>query len=386
MRIGAIAVSPTTRDYRRYLYAVDQGNGTLMVYDITDPALSPPHRRSALTPSSIRSCRKTGSRFPRRWPPSASFSTIGPSCRRGRTETVKPRSNPRVLGPPLQPQSERASRRRDVREISARTTEWIRPLPFSRSGTVSTVQGFPERLRGIFGFATLASGQVFAIDVDDWDAPCRRPDPMTTDPTPLRPPNVEGYGMTGLLDLPEPAAGAPDAATYLDPYHAPYSYQTSLPESPAVTQEAFFPVSAPNRIRSSSLLRNDPTSGNHLPNVVGIPQLFDSLGSPVSAAGMSAPEMLPTALPPGFVDPTYDLNPTEADPLLQTAVELPGNPQTPAPATFPSAAAVPGVRLTFDDPTVAITQNWSVTYEGVLPSSPQAVAADIDTPDGYRRR
>ena len=41
---GALAISPPTRDFKRYLYAVDASdgqNGSVMVFDITDPVASP---------------------------------------------------------------------------------------------------------------------------------------------------------------------------------------------------------------------------------------------------------------------------------------------------------------------------------------------------------
>ena len=53
-------------------------------------------------------------------------------------------------------------------------------LAIESEGVVSEVTGFPYRLRGVFGFATLSNGLVVTIDVDDWDAPCRRPEPMAT--------------------------------------------------------------------------------------------------------------------------------------------------------------------------------------------------------------
>ena len=41
LRTGGLALSPPTRDYRRYLYAIDHSGGSLMVFDVTD--LSSPH-------------------------------------------------------------------------------------------------------------------------------------------------------------------------------------------------------------------------------------------------------------------------------------------------------------------------------------------------------
>ncbi len=230
-----------------------------------------------------------------------------------------------------------------------------------------TVENFPTRLRGVFAFATLSNGTVVTIDVDDWDAPCRRPDPM-----------VEGQ-ITGSLDVPQPDAGeGPDGGLDLDPYHTPTAYQqgqgNSLSESPPVTLEQFFPVSAPHRMRSSVLVRNDPTSGVHIPNLVGTPQLTDLNGTPVATSGLAGianPLLLPTVLQPGFTDPTDVQNPTEPNPALRMAAFADA-------ATFPDpqTAPTPGVRLSFEDPTVTQNQDWTVTYEGVLPSSP-GIFADI---------
>ena len=182
-------------------------------------------------------------------------------------------------------------------------------------------------------------------------------------------------GLTGSLDIPEPAAGG-DASTFLDPYHAPLTYQStpSLNESAAVTLEPFFPVSAPNRIRSGVLVRDDPTTGVHVPTIAQTPQLQDVNGTPVATGTGSAnkPLLLPTALDPGFIDPSQIQNPTEPNPNNRTSLAKVG--------TFPSAKdpPSPGVRLSFDDPTVQQGQDWTVTYEGVLPGT-NGIVADISS-------
>ncbi len=137
-------------------------------------------------------------------------------------------------------------------------------------------------------------------------------------------------------------------------------------------------MSAPNRVRSSVLLRNDPTSGNHLPQVVQPPLLTDLNGTPVATsgkAGAAQPLILPTALESGFIDPTIVANPSEPDPRLRTLI--PGTADagtTPDPPSSPP----PGVRLAFDDPTVQQSQDWTVTYEGALPSS-SGIVANIES-------
>jgi len=366
--VGAIAISPTTRDYRRYLYAVDQGNGSLMVFDVTDPG-SPPR-----TPLQRPHAELNPLEPPDRLTFAAPVATVGfvqhdwPFIPPGPNGTTNPDQIHAYTGLLCNPNPNAHPDAGAFLDLGAYYRA-DQALVIEPTGTVSTVQGFPYRLRGIFGFATLSNGQAVAIDVDDWDAPCRRPEPMAL--TGTDPASWPSNGMTGLLDIPQPAA---TSSADLDPYHAPNTYNSNIPESPAVTQEEFFPVSAPHRIRSQYLLRNDPASGNHIPYLLGLPELFDAVGAPISGSGTQPPLILPTVLPPGFIDPTLIANPTEANPMEQTKL--------PAPATVPSGKAAAGVRLSFDDPTVATNQDWTVTYEGALPLG-QTNPADIETTDGY---
>src|SRR5262249_25601613 len=39
--VGQLAVSPPTREYKRFLYAIDRVDGSLMVFDVTDPVNGP---------------------------------------------------------------------------------------------------------------------------------------------------------------------------------------------------------------------------------------------------------------------------------------------------------------------------------------------------------
>jgi hypothetical protein len=272
--------------------------------------------------------------------------------------------------------------------------------------TNATADFFPGRLRGVFAFATLSTGTIVAIDVDDWDAPCRRPDPMATmtvddpaDQMPYNPATNSLFGQTGALDISQPA---PTGADDFSPYHAPITYSSAISESSAVTQEAFFPVSAPNRPRSGSLLLNDPLSGNHMPNVQGAPQLFNLNGSTLPT-GTSSPLILATALPSGWYDPSFVSNPAEPNPAnrlltsdLVSAAREHNSDLVPGPAgdagtiavadagTGASSAVVSGssVRISLDDPTVHQDQDWTVTYEGQLPSV-SGISGVLSSTDGY---
>jgi len=62
------------------------------------------------------------------------------------------------------------------------------------------------------------------------------------------------------------------------------------PTTSGVTLEAFFPVSAPHRVRSSLLLAQSGGGGVVLPALSGQPQLFDVNGAPLSvSAGIGQP-------------------------------------------------------------------------------------------------
>ncbi len=367
LRSGGMALSPPTRDYKRYLYAIDDPGGSLMVFDVTDlssphvPMQRPHQELNPLAPADrltfaapVAAVAFVQHDWPVQIPGDTVHAFQGLLCNPNQNAHPNPTSFI-DLG---------AYYRADQAGV-------IQPL--------GTVEGFPYRLRGIFAFATLTNGTMVTIDVDDWDAPCRRPDPMSAGPI-TQAGTVYDGGLTGSLDIPQSDAGAaPDSSTFLDPYHAPITYQGIISESAAVTLEPFFPVSAPNRIRSGFLLRNDPTAGVHVPTIAQPPELQDLNGTPVttlSQPGTLRPLLLPTTLDPGFIDPSQIQNPTEPDPNARTSF--------PTVVTFPAAKnpPEPGVRLSFDDPTVQQGQDWTVAYEGVLPSS-NGIVADITTTNGF---
>ncbi len=360
IRVGALAISPATRDYKRYLYAVDESEGTVMVYDVTDPSTSPhvplqrPH--AELNPFVE----------PDRLAFSAPVATVTfvehDWLLESQVDTQHYYSgilcNPNPNAHPS-------------------TTSFLAKGAYYRvdqAGTIQnsgTVENFPSRLRGVFGFVTLSNGAIVPIDVDDWDAPCRRPDPMGTGKvTDSQMTTFDLAFQTGELDQPQQP---PTSAAPFDEYHVPLAYNSALSEVQAVTEEAFFPVSAPHRIRSGVLLENDPNGGNNMPQVVTTPILVDQNGSPVQvgAGATTAPLLVQTPLPSGWVDPSIFSNPTEPDPDHRM---LSGNGQ--------DGGAVPAIRVSFDDPTAQINQSWTVTYEGplVAPVGP----IELDTTDGYQ--
>ena len=377
--VGGLALSPTTRDYKRYLYAIDTSGGSLMVFDVTDPIPAPftpplerphPELNPFVAPDRIAFAAPVAavSFAYDEWPVPPQGDAAAPALT-GLLCNPSPNARPGPDG--------------SAPGNGAATGSFYcadQAVVIDPDGTL--VQGFPSRLRGWFGVAVLTNGTAEVIDLDDWDAPCRRPDPMTA------------TTRIGALDLPESMATGP---TDLDPYHVPTAWPAGLDPSAtvsAVTQEPFYPVSAPNRPRSGFLLRNDPTSGIHIPYVLSEPLLTDSNGAPLSSADPNEPVMLATVLASGFVDPSTYTSPIDphdnylgtpavsADAGVSTSDA--GDAGMALASTEPgSTGTVPGVRVSFDDPTAHIDQEWWVTYEGALPTASPLVA-NIFSTSGYQ--
>lgn len=368
--VGGLALSPTTRDYKRYLYAIDSSDGSLIVFDVTDPIPAP------FTPPLARPHAELNPFVPRdRIAFAAPVAAVSFAYNEWPIPLQGDAAAPSPTGLLCNPNPNARTADGGPGSGAAAGSSYCADQAVIISPQGSLVQGFPQRLRGWFGFAVLTNGNVEVIDLDDWDAPCRRPDPMT--PTTL----------TGVLDFPQSEAGLGD----LDPYHVPFAWPVGVAPNAtlsAVTQEPFYPVSAPNRPRSNFLLRNDPTSGIHVPYVLSEPLLSDSKGAPLSA-DTTEPVILPTVLPPGFVDPSTYTSPIDphddyfgSTVIADAAVTESdaGDAGTALASIEPgSPDTLPNVRVSFDDPTAHIDQDWWVTYEGALPTTSPLVANIFST-------
>jgi hypothetical protein len=322
--IRALAVSPTTREYKRYLYAVDRQEGSLAVFDITDPQ----------TAERLPMRRPHPELNPFQPPDRIAFSAPVVAVTFARHDYPIERINAVALANP--PSGLLCNPNPSARLDPALGESAADYGVFYRAGSESAdVPLGPQRLRGIFAFATLSDGKVVTIDVDDWDAPCRRPEL-------LRGASPDGLASTPLLAVAQPSLGEGD----LDPYHAPTA------ASGSVTGEVFFPVSAPHRPRSAFFLRDDAQSGRHTPFLQAAPSL--------SALGDVAPAL---------VGPGSEFSPK----LRPTAATRGGSPDGTKDV---------GVRFSLDTPEVHFSQDWSVTYEGALPGF-EGLPANLSTTDRY---
>jgi hypothetical protein len=399
--VGRLAVSPPTREFKRFLYAIDRDDGSLMVFDVTDMArgLAPrvPMRRPHPEINPFQPSDRIGFSVPvtgvtfvhNDWPLLRDNDVPLTAAKTGLLCNPNPNANADPDRGIEQPFRDPGAYYRG-NEPPGGGLEIL--APYGQLG--------PFRLRGIFAFVTLASGQLAIVDVDDWDAPCRRPDPMgirggnagteldaNGSPSPIVPPlfsAVEGGQRTRGVNDVAPLMPSPSSRDDLDPYHAPAAFYplTSTSFTTGVSNEAFFPVSAPHRPRSLYMLRRDPTTGIHVPYLPALPVLR-SAGSPINTVGPNGlrnPIMLPTysALP----DPGQVTTPTEANPRSRA---LARDQSVLDEAHLPIESSTADVRFSWEDPLVHVDQDWTVTFEGPLPGFDKLAATiapiDVATAD-----
>jgi len=124
----------------------------------------------------------------------------------------------------------------------------------------------PINLRGMFGFAMLANGQIAVIDADDFDKPCRRP-------------------VTSNMSDVEDIHGCKN-----DDISTPYKQADG---TPTVTGESSCHVVEPHRPRSALLSISSSSNGLRAPSLRTFPQ-FSTPGSAVPV--VNQPRMMATDL------------------------------------------------------------------------------------------
>lgn len=296
LSVRDIAVSPPTRELKRYLYAVEAAQGSLLVYDVTDKASS--YRKPLVRPHAELQPFQPADRI--------QFSAAVNAVTFARHDV------------PLS----------GVGTVSGALCNPSQSEGYVESSSQATPVLGPKRLRGVFGFVALANGQIVVLDVDDWDAPCRRPANLSEEPR--------------ASSISEPQIAQPG-----DPYGVPLL--ASADEAARVSREGFFPISAPHRMRSAFMLRNenDSEGGDRIPKAPGGFTLSRG-NSPLDTLGPNA----------------------ELTPLLQPTAATFADPAGTVITTTNAAGAtvrVPGVRFAFEVPDVHVDQDWAISYEGALP-------------------
>ena len=265
--VGKIAVSPTTRDFKRFLYAVDQTEGDIMVFDVTDPATSPhvPLTRPHLEINPFQPPDRVLFNAPvaalsfvvHDWPLTEKVTATGETSLYTAETGLLCNPNPAVDPSPAQ-QANNHGFTADQGPFSDDGAYYR-----NNAGNQAATLG-PLRLRGVFAFVTLSDGNVVTVDVDDWDAPCRRPDPMSVHGFNPDPADASAPHYPTDPNLVFPSAGsrrapgrplqliAPPTVPRFQQPDRPVPRAVLVPDvrpSTPVSTEWFFPVSAPHRMR-----------------------------------------------------------------------------------------------------------------------------------------
>lgn len=314
-----VAVSPLTLDLKRYLYAIDQIDGSIMVYDVSDDSTS------ALPLSR----------------PNPALNPFQP------TDRIRLGAPPRDLIV-VQHQND------EIDEVTGSTVP-VRcdPDPNATGPGVEyrTSSGFdsgagPQKLRGVFTFAVLESGDIVVVDVDDYDAPCRGP----VDEHPL-------FGCQEPLGM-------------------------GLETSGEYTCNAV----APHQPRSNGYLLQADGIADNQPGITQYPALFDADGALLqleAAEGEELPANTPRmrATVPNGEPPSFGLVVGSALEALDPASGLlvgGGGNIDPTEHTLVMNLADPRAHI--------LNQGWTVTYEGAIPGFQDRFGALVETAGGYELR
>jgi len=305
----SIAVSPLTSDKKRFVYAVDyKANGSLMVFDVSSGSTE---RRPLVRPDLLHT--------PYEQPDRIAFASPVESL------TFATHDYPLGAIPPngVVPRGVKC----DPTVSDATNPAYAYRPP---DGFVGLGAG-PSRLRGTFAFAALSNGHLAVVDVDDFDAACRRPAASDDD----------ALGCAGtIIDL--------DATHTL----------------PSASTEASCKVVEPHRPRSSQYFVNS-TAGQHAPALQGFPLLYDKEGT-VLTTDPARPE---SAQRPKLLGPSLA---GKSAPTRALMAGVAGSDAVPEDGTNvltsdPTKARNNWVAFDLREPRSQYAQTWFVTYEGVIP-------------------
>jgi hypothetical protein len=182
-----VAVGPLTLDLKKYLYAVDVEDGSTMVFDVSDSGGSPlPLERENAVLNPFQPVDRIRFGAAPRDVVVVQHQNDEVDDDTGSTLPVRCDPDPTSNGP----------------GTAYRTSEAY------DSGAA------PGKLRGVFSFSMLQSGDMVVIDVDDYDAPCRGPIDETT-LAGCVPPLAEDLARSGEFTCNVVQPHQPRAATFL---------------------------------------------------------------------------------------------------------------------------------------------------------------------------
>ncbi len=305
-----VAVSPTTPSGARYLYAVDDTDGSLITYDIGEQSSS---RAPLLRPHAPLMPREPADRL-------QFASPVRDLAIFARDVAIPdPESGVAILDTACAP------------EPSAEP-----PASLYRTSEDYSTGARPGKLRGVFVAAALANGDVAFVDIEDLDDACRRP--VLANPSAV--PNQYG------------CANDPDVGTFQD--------KSGLP---TVSAELSCNIVSSNELRSGSFFISNGDVGVRAPSLRYFPRLINRdglLASGAEDAERVRPLMLGVPFTTAAEEPPAELR---VGSRVYSARPASDNPLILDPAT----AAVNSLLLPLDEPRAYATrETFAATYEGPL--------------------
>jgi hypothetical protein len=311
-----VAVSPLTPSGKRFVYAVDDSDtpsaGSLMAFDVSPGSTERTpivRERAAFTPGEppdriglsreVADVEFVFQDFPE---PQTGVAVEGLAC------------DPNPTTPPDSPQA------------------LYRPTPDLSAGAS------PLKLRGVFAFAALQSGQVAVIDVEDLDGACRRPV------------SVNHTANENIFGCKNDDPSVPETSGYF------------FSGSPSVSNELSCNVVVPHRARSRSFFSSSSAG------LLAFPTLTLETGRSVttdqSSDGRAQPKMLGSRYAANQAAQVY------VGPLAYNSEQQSGNRLELDPSRADRSSLV----ISYEEPRAFSPQEeFIATYEGVVRSAGEAL-------------
>ncbi|MRG90961.1 hypothetical protein [Polyangium spumosum] len=313
-----VAASPTLAgSLDRFLYAVDDLDGSVMVFDIAEDATS----RRPLT-------RPHPEWTPLQAPDRVEFGVPVQDL------VIIERDNPQPIpATGVAPEGIRCNPDPDLKVCTSEAASCDPETLYRTSANYDRGAG-PARMRGAFAYVVLGTGQIAIVDIDDYDAYCRAPTRYTY-----------LYGC--------PPSGAPPELVQ----------ELAEEEALASSGEVSCNVVVPHTPRSTNYLRTSERTGQNQPGIAGFPLLYDNQGTLQSTFDPGGPVLRATV--PAPPDPSEEVPPEHLTLAIGGTLRI---IDQETGLTTNAGELEHTVAMNFEDPRAQSTsQAFTITYEGALP-------------------
>lgn len=331
-----------TPDFERFLYAVDVDDASVMIFDVSEGSTN----RSPLV------------RPHPEWNPLAARDRVKFAAAPVDLMIIQRDVPATIEGTGVAPAGLRCDPNPALK-LCESGVEVCDPATAYRTTPAYDLGAGPLKLRGVFAFAALSSGRIAVIDIDDFDADCRGPF--------FRSPDL-GCGLMGNPPgtIPSGEDFAPSIQACGTNASEQYYWCTSeelscnvvLPHTPRSSA-----YEAPNATTSAAATAN---VAPRVPGLLNFPKLVAEDGTPIVPDDPKSPRMV-AAVPPYFLDSSVPDANKRLQVYITSTLYTVGTTGT---LTNDNGTASNDhvLAVSYEDPRAhVIDQNWSITFEGLLP-------------------